>query len=181
MTMLLAAEDAGLGALFFGVFHGEAGAAPALGIPSDLQLLGAIALGWPLEDGAAPVGASARRAAPAGRRDHPPRRVVRAASGWRRVGSIRAVLGSVSPHLRGLSRTGSFLNAEAVVEAAQRAGAHQLASPASLMNAGTSVPRMTKASISTAMPRPMPNILMNADARRGEGEERHRRAAARRR
>ena len=61
MTLLLAAEDAGLGALFFGVFHGEARSAPALGVPEHLELLGAIALGWPLEDGATPVGASARR------------------------------------------------------------------------------------------------------------------------
>ncbi len=47
MTLLLAAEDAGLGALFFGVFNGEAELRVALGIPKHLQLLGAIALGWP--------------------------------------------------------------------------------------------------------------------------------------
>ena len=47
MTLLLAAEDAGLGALFFGVFHGEAELRTALGLPHRLQLLGAIALGWP--------------------------------------------------------------------------------------------------------------------------------------
>jgi nitroreductase len=42
MTLLLAAEDAGLGALFFGVFRGER------------ELLGALALGYPAEpvDGA---------------------------------------------------------------------------------------------------------------------------------
>ena len=39
-------------------------------------------------------------------------------------------------------------------------GAHQFQSPASRMNAGTSVPRMRKASISTARVRPMPNSLM---------------------
>ena len=61
MTLLLGAEDAGLGALFFGVFHGEAALRQALGVPEHLELLGAIALGWPLEDGATPVGASARR------------------------------------------------------------------------------------------------------------------------
>jgi nitroreductase len=47
MTMLLAAEDAGLGALFFGVFSGEAELRRALGIPDHLELLGAIALGYP--------------------------------------------------------------------------------------------------------------------------------------
>ena len=47
MTLLLAAEDAGLGALFFGVFKGERGCAKRLGIPPGLDLLGAIALGHP--------------------------------------------------------------------------------------------------------------------------------------
>lgn len=47
MTLLLAAEDAGLGSLLFGVFHNEAELREALGIPEHLQLLGAIALGWP--------------------------------------------------------------------------------------------------------------------------------------
>jgi nitroreductase len=47
MTLLLAAEDAGLGALLFAVFNGEAEVRAELGVPSDLQLLGAIALGWP--------------------------------------------------------------------------------------------------------------------------------------
>jgi nitroreductase len=45
MTLLLAADDAGLGALFFGVFHNETALRRALGIPGELQLLGAIALG----------------------------------------------------------------------------------------------------------------------------------------
>ncbi len=45
MTLLLAAEDAGLGALFFGVFRGETALREALGVPERLQLLGAIALG----------------------------------------------------------------------------------------------------------------------------------------
>jgi nitroreductase len=48
MTLLLAAEDRGLGALFFGVFRGEAELRTSLGIPADLQLLGAVALGWPV-------------------------------------------------------------------------------------------------------------------------------------
>ncbi len=49
MTFLLAAHDAGLGALFFGVFRGERELRQRLGIPSGLELLGAIALGYPLE------------------------------------------------------------------------------------------------------------------------------------
>lgn len=45
MTLLLAAHDAGLGALFFGVFRGEAELRGQLGVPDHLQLIGAIALG----------------------------------------------------------------------------------------------------------------------------------------
>jgi nitroreductase len=48
MTMLLAAQDAGLGALFFAVFHGEQKLRNRLGVPSEMQLIGAIAIGWPL-------------------------------------------------------------------------------------------------------------------------------------
>jgi nitroreductase len=47
MTLLLAAEDVGLGALFFGVFRGERELRQRLGIPSGLELLGAVALGYP--------------------------------------------------------------------------------------------------------------------------------------
>jgi nitroreductase len=47
MTLLLGAEDAGLGALFFGVFRGERELRQALRIPPGMELLGAIALGWP--------------------------------------------------------------------------------------------------------------------------------------
>lgn len=50
MTLLLAAEDVGLGALFFGVFRGERELRQRLGIPPQLELLGAIALGYPLAD-----------------------------------------------------------------------------------------------------------------------------------
>ncbi len=46
-TLLLSAHAAGLGALFFGVFSGEAALRETLGIPNELQLLGAVALGWP--------------------------------------------------------------------------------------------------------------------------------------
>ena len=46
MTLLLAAHDAGLGALFFGVLRGEDELRCALGVPARLQLIGAIALGY---------------------------------------------------------------------------------------------------------------------------------------
>ena len=46
MTLLLAAEDVGLGALFFGVFRGERELRQRLGIPPGLELLGAVALGY---------------------------------------------------------------------------------------------------------------------------------------
>jgi nitroreductase len=46
MTMLLAAEDVGLGALFFGIFRGERQLRRALGIPGFMQILGALALGY---------------------------------------------------------------------------------------------------------------------------------------
>lgn len=45
MTLLLGAHDAGLGALFFGVFHGERQLRQVLSIPDHLQIIGAIALG----------------------------------------------------------------------------------------------------------------------------------------
>jgi nitroreductase len=65
MTMLLAAEDAGLGALFFGVFEGEAELRRALGIPDGLELLGAIALGYASDvDSRAGTSASRRRRSP---------------------------------------------------------------------------------------------------------------------
>jgi nitroreductase len=65
MTLLLAAEDAGLGALFFAVFNGEAEVRAELGIPDGLQLLGAIALGWPADDTASGASASRPRRPPA--------------------------------------------------------------------------------------------------------------------
>lgn len=59
MTLLLAAHDAGLGALFFAVFNGEQVLRSRLGVPGDVQILGAIALGHaaPIQD----VGRSAQR------------------------------------------------------------------------------------------------------------------------
>lgn len=53
MTMLLAAESVGLGALFFGVFKGERQLRRTLGIPAVMQVLGAIAIGWPAQATAA--------------------------------------------------------------------------------------------------------------------------------
>jgi nitroreductase len=47
MTLLLAAEDAGLGALLFAVSRDPDLLRRSLGVPEHLQLLGAIALGWP--------------------------------------------------------------------------------------------------------------------------------------
>ncbi len=65
MTLLLAAHDAGLGALFFGVFRGESELRAALSIPDSLQLIGALALGYERSstgnDPAFTAGASARR------------------------------------------------------------------------------------------------------------------------
>jgi nitroreductase len=63
-TLLLAANDVGLGALFFGVFNGEATLRESLGIPTELQLLGAVALGWPddVQRVATDLGRSAHRA-----------------------------------------------------------------------------------------------------------------------
>jgi nitroreductase len=62
MIMLLAAEDEGLGALFFGVFKGERKLRQVLGVPPGPKLLGAIALGHPLTaDRSASAGRSAGR------------------------------------------------------------------------------------------------------------------------
>jgi nitroreductase len=47
MTLLLAAEAAGLGALFFGLFEHEPDVRALLQVPSDWQPIGTIALGWP--------------------------------------------------------------------------------------------------------------------------------------
>lgn len=48
--LLLAAVDAGLGALFYGLFEHEAAALAALGVPEGWRALGAVALGWPAPD-----------------------------------------------------------------------------------------------------------------------------------
>lgn len=62
MLMLLAAVDAGLGALFFGQFGHTAAVKGAFGIPDDFQPLGTIAVGHPAEGG--PAGRSAGRHRP---------------------------------------------------------------------------------------------------------------------
>ena len=61
MTLLHAAEDAGLGALFFGVFRGESELRSTLGVPEHLELLGAIALGFRAADEPHRAGSSADR------------------------------------------------------------------------------------------------------------------------
>jgi nitroreductase len=58
MLLLLAAEDEGLGALFFGVFRHADRLLASLGVPSRMELIGAIALGYPLP---APPGRSTER------------------------------------------------------------------------------------------------------------------------
>jgi len=50
MSMLLAATDAGLGALFFGLGGGERDFLDAHGVPAGFDPIGAVALGWPSPD-----------------------------------------------------------------------------------------------------------------------------------
>ncbi len=57
-NLLLAAADRGLGALFFGLFRGEEEVRSALEVPEGVELLGAVALGWPAAD--RPSGSLAR-------------------------------------------------------------------------------------------------------------------------
>jgi nitroreductase len=49
-NLLLAATDAGLGALFFGVFRGGPELLATLGVPDGHEIIGAISLGWPKVD-----------------------------------------------------------------------------------------------------------------------------------
>ncbi len=60
MLLLLAAEDEGLGALFFGVFRDSERLLAELGVPDHLDLIGAIALGH-RADGEQEAGRSADR------------------------------------------------------------------------------------------------------------------------
>lgn len=50
MTFLLALHDNDLGALFFAVFNGEEQVRRELGIPDHVEIIGAIAIGYPLDD-----------------------------------------------------------------------------------------------------------------------------------
>jgi nitroreductase len=50
MLLLLAIEDEGLGALFFGVFRNGEKLLAELDVPGGYELIGAVALGHPLED-----------------------------------------------------------------------------------------------------------------------------------
>lgn len=50
MLLLLAAADAGLGALFFGVFRNAERLLDVLGAPAGHELIGAVALGRPVDD-----------------------------------------------------------------------------------------------------------------------------------
>lgn len=61
MQLLLAAHDVGLGALFFAVFSGQAELCKQLNVPDGLQLIGAIAMGWPRDQVHGERGASAKR------------------------------------------------------------------------------------------------------------------------
>jgi nitroreductase len=63
-TLLLAAVDAGLGALFYGLFDHERAVLDHLGVPDGWRALGAVALGWPAPDG--PGRSSGRRRPPLG-------------------------------------------------------------------------------------------------------------------
>jgi nitroreductase len=50
MLLLLAAVDEGVGAWFFGVFHGAEALLRDLGVPPGRRLVGAVALGHPAAD-----------------------------------------------------------------------------------------------------------------------------------
>jgi nitroreductase len=50
MLMLLTAVDEGVGAWWFGVFHGAQALLGDLGVPPGRRLVGAVALGWPAAD-----------------------------------------------------------------------------------------------------------------------------------
>src|SRR3954469_25157505 len=60
LLMVLTAVDAGLGALFFGVFEVERFRS-AFGVPSAYTPVGAVAIGYPLQDDPSPSAARGRR------------------------------------------------------------------------------------------------------------------------
>ena len=61
LAMLLTATDRGLGALFFGIFDHAPAVARALGIPTDRELVGTLAIGHPDPAAAVERGRSADR------------------------------------------------------------------------------------------------------------------------
>jgi nitroreductase len=61
MAILLTATDAGLGALFFGLFSGLPELRAAFSLPEGVAPIGAVALGWPAEDEPSPSLARGRR------------------------------------------------------------------------------------------------------------------------
>jgi nitroreductase len=69
-TLLLGATDAGLGALFYGLFEHEQAALAALGVPDGWRALGAVALGHPADDPGPPGRSAGRPAPPAATRIH---------------------------------------------------------------------------------------------------------------
>lgn len=87
MTMLLAVEAMGLGALFFGVFSGERELRRTLGIPASMVLLGALAVGHRAEVDA-PASAPTGERSPtgpgrsSGRRRRSPEEIIHR-GGWR--------------------------------------------------------------------------------------------------
>ena len=60
-NLLLAAADRGLGALFFGIFRGEAEVLADLGVPAGWRPMGAVPLGWPRAHGAGRSSGRGRR------------------------------------------------------------------------------------------------------------------------
>lgn len=60
MAMLLAADDAGLGALLFGQFDHEPALATRFGIPDGRRAIGTVALGHPAPDGRRPSRSATR-------------------------------------------------------------------------------------------------------------------------
>jgi nitroreductase len=70
-ALLLAVTDAGLGALFYGLFDHEPAALAALGVPEGWRALGSVAIGWPADNPPGAAGAGPGRSA--GRPRPPPR------------------------------------------------------------------------------------------------------------
>ena len=73
MTLLLAAQDRGLGAAFFGMFDHERAVRQRFGVPPDRRGVGTVAIGHPAEDD---------RPSQSARRGRPPLDEVLHRSGW---------------------------------------------------------------------------------------------------